>query len=200
MKISSPSLAKLSAFVTQAFRILVTSLSRSSPSVLITNGCMCSSMVASFQLIFGWNAANHGYPRTISSPPRSVTKKRICSFWFPHRICKSTKLLICPALLCVPSMFQIVLGFLSESFPIFILFRSFSLMKFSVAPESTSTCLSAIECAVLNRVGIRRLLYLHLNTLVTPKARTQADGSVPFKNPLRTLPSLSAPLYLFQER
>src|ERR1700761_9228406 len=96
-------------------------------------------------------------------------------------------------------MFQIVLGFLSGSFPIFILFRSLSLIKFSVAPESTSTCLSAIECAVLNRVGIRRLLYLHLNTLVTPKARPQADGSAPFKNPLRTPPFLSAPLCPFLE-
>ena len=56
-------------------------------------------------------------------------------------------------------------------------------MKFSVAPESTSTCLSAFECAVLNRVGIRRLLYLHLNTLFIPKARAQTDGLAPFKNP-----------------
>src|ERR1700761_8226647 len=107
---------------------------------------------------------------------------------------------MCPTLLWVPSMFQIVLGFLRGSFLIFILFRSFSLMKFSVAPESTSTCLSAIECAVLNRVGIRRLLYLHLNTLVTPKACTQADGSAPFKNPPRTPPSLSAPPCLFWEQ
>src|ERR1700761_6972428 len=103
---------------------------------------------------------------------------------------------MCPTLLWVPSMFQIVLGFLSGSFPIFILFRSLSLMKFSVAPESTSTCLLAIECAVLNRVGIRRLLYLHLNTLVTPNARAQADGFAPFKNPPQPLPSSAIRLLL----
>ena len=57
-------------------------------------------------------------------------------------------------------------------------------MKFSVAPESTSTCLSALECAVLNRVGTRRLLYLHLKTLLIPKVHAQTDGLAPFKNPL----------------
>src|ERR1700761_2750968 len=199
-KICSPGLAISSAFDTHAFRILVTSSSRFSPSVLITNGCIHSSIVAFFQSIFGWNAASHGYPKTISSPPNSVTRNLICFFWFPHLICRSMKFLMCPALLWVPSMFQIVLGFLSGSFPIFIHFRSFSLIKFSMAPESTSTCRSAIECAVLNRVGIRRLLYLHLNTLVTPKARAQADGSAPFKNPLRTPLFLSTPLCLFPER
>ena len=47
-------------------------------------------------------------------------------------------------------------------------------MKFSVAPESTRICRLALECDVLNRVGIRRLLYLHLKTLLIPKACTQA--------------------------
>ena len=72
-------------------------------------------------------------------------------------------------------------------------------MKFSVAPESTSTCLSAFECAVLNRVGIRRLLYLHLNTLFVPKARAQTDGLAPFKNPLHLKPPYGlSPLCLLQ--
>ena len=74
-------------------------------------------------------------------------------------------------------------------------------MKFSVAPESTSTCLSALECAVLNRVGIRRLLYLHLNTLLTPKARAQTDGLAPFKNPLHLKPLCGlSPLCLLLEQ
>ena len=57
-------------------------------------------------------------------------------------------------------------------------------MKLSVAPESTSTCLSALECELCKRVGIRRLLYLHVKTLLIPKMRAQAAGGIQFKNPL----------------
>jgi hypothetical protein len=88
-----------------------------------------------------------------------------------------------PDLLCVPSMFHMVLGLLSCSDPIFIRFRSLLLMKLSVAPESTSTCLSAFECDDCKRVGIRELLYLHAKTLLIPKVRAQAVGDAPFKNP-----------------
>jgi hypothetical protein len=56
-------------------------------------------------------------------------------------------------------------------------------MKLLVAPESTSTCLSALECEDCKRVGIRRLLYLHVNTLFIPKVRAQAVGVAPVKNP-----------------
>jgi hypothetical protein len=56
-------------------------------------------------------------------------------------------------------------------------------MKLSVAPESTSTCLLAFECDDCNRVGIRKLLYLHAKTLLIPKVRAQAVGDAPFKNP-----------------
>src|ERR1700681_3067412 len=89
-----------------------------------------------------------------------------------------------PALLCVPSMFQMVLGFGRSAFPIFIRFNSCSLMKLSVAPESTRTCLSALECELCKRVGIRSDLYLHLKIRLTPKVRAQATGDTCFKNPI----------------
>jgi hypothetical protein len=58
-------------------------------------------------------------------------------------------------------------------------------MKLSVAPESTRTCLSAVECEVCKRVGIRSDLYLQAKTLLIPKVRAQAVGVAPFKNPIR---------------
>jgi hypothetical protein len=80
-------------------------------------------------------------------------------------------------------MFQIARGFLRSVRPIFILFRILSLMKLSVAPESTSTSRSAFECEDCKIVGIRKDLYLQLNTLLTPSARAQACGGTLPKNP-----------------
>jgi hypothetical protein len=50
-------------------------------------------------------------------------------------------------LLCVPSMFHMVLGLLSCNDPIFIRFRSLLLMKLSVAPESTCYVFLTYYCA-----------------------------------------------------
>jgi hypothetical protein len=167
----------------QAFFTRWTSSSILSPSVLMISGCILSSRTASFQSILGWNAANQGYPRMISSSPRSVTRNFMSSVLDPHRTWRSTKLVIVPALLWVPSMFQIALGFFRFRDPILNLFRSFVLMKLSVAPESTRTCLSALVCEDCKRVGIRKLLYLHAKTVFTPKVRAQAVGVAPLKNP-----------------
>ena len=101
--------------------------------------------------------------------------------------CRSTHSVMVPALLCVPSMFQMVFGVWSRSLPIFILFRIFSLMKLSVAPESTRTSRSAFARAVCKRVGIFKDLYLHANTLLSHKVRAQAAGFAPFKNPIRII-------------
>ena len=92
-----------------------------------------------------------------------------------------------PDLLCVPSMFQIAFGFWRASFPMFILLRIRSLIKLSVAPESTNTCRSALVCFVCKRVGILNDLYLQVNTLLTPSARAQTDGGTLFKNPFLRL-------------
>src|ERR1700761_2475808 len=88
-----------------------------------------------------------------------------------------------PPLFWVASMFQMTLGLLNGSFPIFILLRSLSLMKLLVAPESTSICILAFKCALCNSIGIRIDLYLQVNTLFTPNAHTQAVRVVHFKNP-----------------
>ena len=74
-KISSPGSARSSARGIQALSIHATSLSKEGSKVLTTKGFSSSSSVAFFQSIHGWNAASQGYPRTISSSPRSVIKK-----------------------------------------------------------------------------------------------------------------------------
>ena len=56
-------------------------------------------------------------------------------------------------------------------------------MKLSVAPESTRTCLLAVECEVCKRVGICRDLYLQAKTLLSPSMRAQAVGVARPKNP-----------------
>ena len=89
-----------------------------------------------------------------------------------------------PALLCIPSTFQMVCSFLRLALPIFNLFKSLSLMKLSVAPESTRTCLSALEYKLCKRVGIHSDLYLHLKIIHNPRMHAQATGGIHFKNPL----------------
>src|SRR6266702_4064359 len=145
------------------------SLSSLSPRVLITSGCCVSSKTAFFQSILGWKAANQGYPKTISSSPMWVTRKRISSFLVPACTCRSTYSLIDPDLLWVPSIFQMYQGFSRGIFPIFILLRRFSLMKLSVAPELTSTFLLAFTCFNRRIVSILSDLYLHENTSLSPK-------------------------------
>src|ERR1700692_471594 len=173
-----------------------TSSSILSPRVLITSGCISSASTDSFQLMSGWNAASQGYPRIISSSPKSVTKNFMSSVFDPHRTWRSTKSVMAPALLCVPSIFQTVLGFFNLRLPIFICFRILVLIKLSVAPESTRTCFSAFLCEDCKRVGILRLLYLHANTLFTPNTHAQTAGVACFKNPFLHLHRPPCPLRL----
>src|SRR6266581_1789442 len=183
MKISSPSLALSWAALVQALLMRAASLSSLSPRVLITSGCCFSSNIAFFQSILGWKAANQGYPKTNLSSPMWVTRKRISSFLGPTCTCRSTYSLIDPDLLWVPSIFQMYWGFFRGNFPIFILLRSFSLMKLSVAPESTRTSRSAFVCLKCKIVGIFNDLYLHENTFLSPKVRAMAAWVAPAKNP-----------------
>ena len=93
---------------------------------------------------------------------------------------------ILPALLLVPSMFQIFLERSSFWVPNANLLISQGCMKLSVAPESTKICLSALAYAVRNETGIFILQYLaryaalHLSVRMT---LPQAVGSEYFKNP-----------------
>src|SRR6266702_918675 len=117
------------------------------------------------------------------SSPIWVTRKRISSFLGPTCTCRSTYSLIDPDLLWVPSIFQMYRGFFRGIFPIFILLRSFSLMKLSVALESTSTSHSAFVCLECKIVGIFNDLYLHENTFLSPKVHAMAAWVAPAKNP-----------------
>src|SRR6266702_5723 len=90
-----------------------------------------------------------------------------------------------PARFAVLSIFHIFRGFCRGLFPSFIRRTKFSLMKQSVAPESTSAFMSAIALLVLIETGIcmdrnRVVTITELNLWI---ALTQADGFRCFENP-----------------
>ena len=68
------------------------------------------SMEASLHLNFGLKVESQGYPKIKSSPPRSVTRNFMTSCLLPVRTSRSTQCVSAPALLVVPSMFQIFRG------------------------------------------------------------------------------------------
>jgi hypothetical protein len=69
-------------------------------------------------------------------------------------------------------------------------------MKLLVAPESTRTCLLAFECDDCKRVGICRLLYLQVKTLLSPSVCAQAVGVAHLKNLCCCLWPPALPLWL----
>src|SRR6266702_3228775 len=91
-----------------------------------------------------------------------------------------------PAWLAVLSMFHIFRGFCRGLFPSFILLMKASLMKQSVAPESTSALMLAIALLVLIEMGI----CIDWNCIVTITelnlwtTLTQANGFRHSENPL----------------
>src|SRR6266568_1730439 len=91
-----------------------------------------------------------------------------------------------PAWFAVLSIFHIFRGFCSGLFPSFIRRTKFSLMKQSVAPESTSAFMSAIALLVLIETGIcmDRNRVVTITELNLWTALTQADGFRRFENPL----------------
>src|ERR1700744_213125 len=160
----------------------------------ITGRCSVS-IVPSAQLNFGSNVANQGYPKIRSSCPRSVTRNLILFCFFPVCTLRSAYSTIRPALLFVPSIFQIFLGHSSFWVPSASLLISRGCMKLSVAPESTRICLSALAYAVRNETGILILRYrakytvLHLSIRM---ALPQAVGVKLRQNPSSfRLPGLS---------
>ena len=68
------------------------------------------SMEASLHLNLGSKVESQGYPRIKSSPPKSVTRNFMISCLSPVRTSRSTQWVSAPALLVVPSMFQIFRG------------------------------------------------------------------------------------------
>ena len=83
-------------------------------------------------------------------------------------------------------MFHIFRGFCRGLFPSFILRMRFSLMKQSVAPESTSAFMSAIALLVLIETGIcmDRNRVVTITELNLWTALTQANGFRRSENPL----------------
>src|SRR6266702_7568771 len=92
-------------------------------------------------------------------------------------------------------MFHIFRGFCRGLFPNFIRRTKVSLMKQSVAPESTSALVSAIALLVLIETGtcIDRNRVVTITELNLWTALTQADGFRRFENPL-FLRGLSLPV------
>ena len=68
------------------------------------------SMMASLHLNFGSEVESQGHPRMRSSPPRLVTRNLITSCHMPVQTSKSMQCVSAPALLVVPSIFQIFHG------------------------------------------------------------------------------------------
>ena len=165
--------------------VVLVSLVSQFSDLTITSRCSVS-MVLLAQLKPGSNMANQGYPRIRSSCPRSVIRNHILACFFPVCMLRSTYSVICPALLLIPSMFQIFLDHSSFRVPSASLLTNRGFMKLSVAPESTKICLSALAYAVRNETGIFMLRYLarymvlHLSIRMT---LPQAVGSEYFKNP-----------------
>src|SRR6266403_5208373 len=118
-----------------------------------------------------------------SSIPRSVIRNHIFSSRFPVLTNKSTYSVSCPTQLVDPSIFQIFIDQFSFCVPTWSRLTNFGCMKLSVAPESTRILLSAMAYCVRNETGIFMDRYLVMYTLLHRKARIQAVGLRPPKNP-----------------
>ena len=141
------------------------------------------SMDASLHLNFGSKVESQGYPRIRSSPPKLVTRNFMTSCLLPVRTSKSTQWVSAPALLVVPSMFQIFRGLSKGWLPNPNRRSSFGWMKLSVAPESTKMVLSAMACKVQKEMGTFIERYLVMYTDLQPIALAQAEGLERPKNP-----------------
>src|SRR6266404_7230765 len=99
----------------------------------MTIGSMLVSTVASFHENCGSNVASQGYPKIMSSTPRSVTKNRIffsCPLVFTSRSMKCVSHL---ARLVVPSMFHIFISCSNSCIPTRRHLTNFGWIKLSVA-------------------------------------------------------------------
>ena len=141
------------------------------------------SMEASLHLSFGSKVESQGYPRIKSSPPRSVTRNFMTSCLSPVQTSKSTQWVSAPALLVVPSIFQIFRGLSRGWLPRPSRRSSFGWMKLSVAPESTKIVLLAMACKVQKEMGTFIERYLVIYTDLQPIALAQAKGLERPKNP-----------------
>ena len=144
-------------------------------------------MTPLLQLNLGSKFTSQGYPKIRSSFPRSIIKNLILACFCPGWMLRSTYFVISPALLLVPSIFQIFWAHSRLWVPSLSLWISLGSMKLSVAPESTRMFLLALVYAVQNETGVfilrQQVIYtvLHLSVWM---ALPQAVRSELFKNPL----------------
>ena len=144
------------------------------------------SMTPSFHLKVGSNQASQGYPKIASSIPRSVIRNLILAVSWLTWTLRSTKSVIIPALLLVPSIFQIFQGSPSFWVPNLKCFTVLGSMKLSVAPESTNRILLALLYAVRNETGTFILCFLVRYTVLHSSiqiALPQANGFELRQNP-----------------
>jgi hypothetical protein len=97
-----------------------------------------------FQLICGWNAANHGYPRIALFSPRSDRKKQRVDRCVPVCTCRLVKYWSSLLRLGDPSMLYSFLDSLRRWMGSCRYFTYCRFMKFSVAPESRSATALAL--------------------------------------------------------
>src|SRR3984893_4721607 len=100
------------------------------------------------QSICGCIAANHGYPRMSRWLPRSVRKNLMRRFFCPVCTSRSVYRVMSPFRFFVPSMLNSDLACFSLAIGNHSWYARSSLMKFSVAPESSNVSISALLDAV----------------------------------------------------
>ena len=149
----------------------------------IMMGRYSMSIEASLHWNLGSKTASQGYPRIRSSVPRSVIRNLICSVLPCVWTWRSMNLEIIPALLAVPSIFQIFLSRGRCWVPSPNCWISQGWMKLSVA----RICLLALAYAVWNETGILILQYRAKYTVLHSSiqiALPQAIGVKLRQNPL----------------
>jgi hypothetical protein len=106
------------------------------------------------QSICGCMAANHGYPRIIRCAPKLVRKNRMRLCLLPVCISRSVYWVMSPLRFLVPSMLNSGLGWCNLVIGSRSWYARSSLMKFSVAPESSSVVISALLDAACHRQSL----------------------------------------------
>src|ERR1700730_2034893 len=142
------------------------------------------------QSICGCIAANHGYPRMSRWLPKSVRKNLIRRFFCPVCTSRSVYRVIPPLRFLVPSMlnsglacFNLVIG--NRSW-----YARSSLMKFSVAPESSRVSISALLDAMCTYALMVIDFLSDRYTRSSVPLLIQAAQIRAFKNPILLSPRL----------
>src|ERR1700730_4556 len=167
--------------------VILVGISRRSRSII---GKWTYSSHPLAQSICGCIAANHGYPRMSRWFPKSVRKNLMRRFFCPVCTSRSVYRVMSPLRFLVPSMlnsglacFNLVIG--NRSW-----YARSSLMKFSVAPESSRVSISALLDAVCTYALMMIDLISDRYTRSSVPLLIQAAQIRAFKNPILWSPLL----------